>query len=123
MTDVSLIILPHGTPAEHAAAFCTTLAAAVAASRHVAVMVDLAGPKVRIGPLHDGEAKLAAGTVFKLRSSETLGDSTGASTNHPNLPDDLQPGDFFGVAVAIEDVLSMTSLFEARLVGGNLAVF
>jgi pyruvate kinase len=61
-------------------------------------MVDLAGPKVRIGPLHDGEAKLAAGTVFKLRSSETLGDSTGASTNHPNLPDDLQPGDLVSLA-------------------------
>ena len=56
--DVARLNFSHGTPAEHETAAQAVRDAAARAGRPVAVMVDLAGPKVRLGRLPPGGVML-----------------------------------------------------------------
>ena len=58
-----------------------------------AVMMDLPGPKIRLGELRGGEARLEVGARFELRSDGAEGDGTGASTTYAGLAVDVRPGD------------------------------
>ena len=88
--DVARINFSHGTPAEHAAA----VEAVRAASAEVAVMVDLPGPKIRLGSLAGDAVTLNAGDGFVLRPGDgSVGDAHGAGVSYPRLAADLEPGD------------------------------
>src|SRR5688500_20128436 len=52
--DVMRLNFSHGTQSDHAAAFDRIRAAAQRADRHVAILQDLSGPKIRTGRLDDG---------------------------------------------------------------------
>ena len=96
--DVARINFSHGTPAEHEIAAWAVRDAAVRAGRPVAVLVDLAGPKVRLGRLPPGGAALVTGATFTLRRGTETGDARGAATNHDGLARDMQPGDRISLA-------------------------
>ena len=66
--DVARINFSHGSPAAHAAAAAAVQRAAEATGRPIAILTDLAGPKIRLGPLAGGSAELAAGRSFTLRA-------------------------------------------------------
>ena len=100
--SVARINFSHGTPDEHRAAVHAVRAAAHHARRSVAVMVDLPGPKVRLGDLPNGEIELAAGQRLELRAAApptgepapTGEPGPGAVTvNRSTLVEELQPGD------------------------------
>ena len=59
--DVARLNFSHGTREEHAAVYKEVRAAGDAAGRAVALMVDLQGPKIRLGEFEDGGVTLAAG--------------------------------------------------------------
>ncbi|MDO8915908.1 MAG: pyruvate kinase [Coriobacteriia bacterium] len=67
-------------------------ASAERAGRHVGVMLDLGGPKLRVGVMTAGTV-LAAGSSFALLAGECVGDSSFAYVNHPGLAGDLSAGD------------------------------
>ena len=96
--DVARLNFSHGTPADHEAAARAVRDAAARAGRPVAVMVDLAGPKVRLGRLPPDGVVLATGATFTLRRGTEIGDARGAATNHDGLARDLQPGDRISLA-------------------------
>jgi pyruvate kinase len=58
-----------------------------------AVMMDLPGPKIRLGALRGGELRLEVGARFELRPDGVEGDGTGAGTTYPGLGDDVRAGD------------------------------
>jgi pyruvate kinase len=92
--DVARVNFSHGSPAEHAAAIDAVRAAATAAGRPVAVMVDLSGPKIRLGPLAGGEATLTPGTRFTLRpGTDAPGSAAGAGVSDPALARDVRVDD------------------------------
>src|SRR5215203_1201058 len=62
--SVARLNLAHGTPAEHAIRVTVIRDAARAAGVHVAILADLPGPKVRLGPLSGGQATLDEGSTF-----------------------------------------------------------
>src|SRR5687767_11634934 len=66
--DVARVNFSHGTADDHKAFVHAVRAAAHSARRSVAVMVDLPGPKLRLGDLDGGEALLLTGGTFTLRS-------------------------------------------------------
>lgn len=66
--------------------------AAERAGRHVAVMLDLGGAKVRLGEVATGTV-LEAGGVFELRAEAGAGDASGASVSYARLADDVAEGD------------------------------
>ena len=62
------------------------------AGRPVAVMLDLAGPKVRIGRVASG-TRLERGAAFTLRPGECTGDAAGACVSYAHLARDVTLGD------------------------------
>jgi pyruvate kinase len=90
--DVARINCSHGAREDHDRMVDAVRTAAEEAGRPVGIMADLSGPKVRLGELRDGEAVLEVGGRFELRR-EGPGDASGASTTHPGLASDLEPGD------------------------------
>src|SRR5688572_23324065 len=66
--DVARVNFSHGTADDHKAYVHAVRAAAHSARRSVAVMVDLPGPKLRLGELDGGQAELLTGGTFTLRA-------------------------------------------------------
>jgi pyruvate kinase len=91
--DVARVNLSHGTQDDHERMVKGIRHAAAEAGRPVGILADLSGPKVRLGELADEEVRLERGAPFVLRRDEAPGDSSGASTTHPGLASDLEPGD------------------------------
>ncbi len=66
--------------------------AAEMCGRHVGVMLDLGGAKLRLGEVAAG-TRLAEGEPFVLRVAGEPGDHTGASVTHAGLAGDVAAGD------------------------------
>ncbi len=60
--------------------------------RPIGILVDLQGPKLRVGTFKDGSAELAEGATFILDSDETPGDETRVYLPHPEILEKLEPG-------------------------------
>jgi pyruvate kinase len=94
--DVARINFSHGSPESHKQAVDAVRAAAHHARRSVAVMVDLPGPKIRLGELDGDVIELVAGRSFRLRragGAEGAGTDQAADVSHDGLAGLLQPGD------------------------------
>lgn len=91
--DVFRINTAHGQTAEHAETLGRIRQASREVGQPVAVLVDLAGPKIRLGEIPGGQLHCQAGQRVRfVRSSEPLlpGELT---TTYPRLIEDLQVGD------------------------------
>jgi pyruvate kinase len=93
--DVARLNFAHGTPASRAGAAAAIRRAADEAARPVAILADLAGPKIRLGALAGGAVTLEPGSRFKLRTtgSPRPGNPDEASVTYRALARDVQPGD------------------------------
>jgi pyruvate kinase len=91
--DVVRMNFSHGTPEEHAQRVEMVRALARKAGRAVGVLVDLQGPKIRIGRFRRDKIMLKAGDKFVLDAKCTLGDETRVGLDYPNLPADVTAGD------------------------------
>jgi len=59
----------------------------------VAILQDLAGPKIRIGEFEKGLTVLKEGAKFTLTTDKIMGDDTKVSVNYPMLPKEVKAGD------------------------------
>lgn len=92
--DVARLNLSHGDTAVHEANYANVRRAADDAGRAVAVLVDLQGPKIRLGKFADGPHELAVGDIFKITTEDILGTREICGTTFKGLPQDVKPGDF-----------------------------
>ena len=92
--DVARMNLSHGDYTVHEASFANVRKAAEDAGRAVAVLVDLQGPKIRLGKFADGPHDLAVGDIFKITTEDIAGTKEIVSTTFKGLPNDVQAGDF-----------------------------
>src|SRR5262245_45278296 len=53
--------------------------------RPIGVLVDLQGPKLRIGTFANKEARVEAGATFVLDADDTPGDSSRVYLGHPEI--------------------------------------
>src|SRR5271154_4671583 len=60
--------------------------------RPIAILLDLQGPKLRIGTLKDGPVQVTRGANFTFDQDPTPGDSTRVHLPHPEILEALQPG-------------------------------
>ncbi len=90
--DVVRLNFSHGTAADHRARVEGLRNAVRALGRTVGLMVDLQGPKIRIGRFAGGSVELANGASFVLDTSATPGDATRVGLDYPDLIDDVEPG-------------------------------
>lgn len=90
--DIFRLNFSHGTPASHAALVTAVRAAARAAGRFVAILQDLPGPKIRIGPLGE-PLTLMPGSALRLEHGAFEGDASRVAVAYRELIDAAQPGD------------------------------
>jgi pyruvate kinase len=90
--DVARLNLSHGTHADHEQVYWLVRAAAADSGRAVAIMVDLQGPKIRLGRLASGPVTLVAGAEFTITTDDVPGSKVLASTTYAGLPGDVEPG-------------------------------
>ena len=91
--DVVRINFSHGMPDEHRARVNLVRQLARKAGRAVGVLVDLQGPKIRVGRFKDGKINLEPGAKFVLDAECKLGDQNVVGLDYKNLPNDVRPGD------------------------------
>jgi pyruvate kinase len=92
-TDVFRLNASHGTAEDHSALVALVREIEAERERDLAVLLDLPGPKIRLGGLVDEPLWLDVGRRFRLSSEPVAGDAAGASTTYPGLPSDVRPGD------------------------------
>ncbi len=59
----------------------------------VAILGDLCGPKIRVGPIRDGSMLLSEGQDLRIVREPVEGDPDRISTTLPELVDEVQPGE------------------------------
>jgi pyruvate kinase len=91
--DVARMNLSHGSYDVHESVYANVRKAADDAARPVAVLVDLQGPKIRLGKFADGPHDLAVGDVFKITTDDILGTREICGTTFKGLPGDVAAGD------------------------------
>ena len=93
--DVVRLNLSHDTHARHRARVDQVRRRALAVDREVGVLIDLQGPKIRIGRFRDSPITLAPGDIFTIDASCPLegGDQGRVGTTYPELIQDVAPGD------------------------------
>lgn len=89
--DVARLNFSHGTPESQGERLERIREAAKAAQRPVAVLLDIQGPKVRVGDM-EADSRLVAGEPFTLVSEPIVGDGSRASLSHPYLYRFVRPG-------------------------------
>lgn len=91
--DVARLNLSHGTYDEHRRRYDEVRAASDATQRAVGILVDLQGPKIRLGTFASGPVDLAEGDVFTVTTEDVPGDKDLVSTTYKGLPGDVAADD------------------------------
>ncbi|MFC5379556.1 pyruvate kinase [Aquipuribacter nitratireducens] len=91
--DVARMNFSHGDHADHEQNFADVRAAAEATGRNVAVLLDLQGPKIRLGRFAEGAVELEVGAEFVITTEDVEGDVHQCSTTYKGLPGDVSVGD------------------------------
>ena len=91
--DVARLNLSHGQYSDHLTCYQNVRQAADEAGRGVGILVDLQGPKIRLGRFASGPVVLERGAEFIVTTEDVPGDVHMVSTTHAGLPDDVTPGD------------------------------
>lgn len=91
--DVARLNRSHGETEVHERVYNNVRAAAQASGRSVAVLVDLQGPKIRLGRFVEGKHELAEGDIFTITTEDVPGTKEICSTTHKGLPNDARVGD------------------------------
>ena len=91
--NMARLNLSHGSYDEHQFRLDNVRAAARAAKKPVAVLVDLQGPKIRLGRFSEGPHELVRGDIFTITTDEIEGTKERVGTTFKGLPGDCKPGD------------------------------
>jgi pyruvate kinase len=91
--DVARINASHTGPDDIKTEVERLREAASRKGREVAILLDLMGPKIRVGEMKEGGAELVEGERFTLTTSKIKGDESRASITNPSIPGLLHSGD------------------------------
>jgi pyruvate kinase len=91
--NVARINMSHGNAETHARMMSTVRSVATRVGVYVPVLLDLSGPKMRIGALATGKAQLHAGDSFTLTTRTVPGDWKEVSISYAPLVTDVSKDD------------------------------
>jgi len=97
--NMARLNLSHGGHDEHQKRLDLVRAAAKKANKEVAILVDLQGPKIRLGRFSSGPHELSRGDTFTITTDDVAGTKDKVSTTYKGLPGDCKAGD----AIMIDD--------------------
>lgn len=90
--DLVRLNFSHGSAADHEGFVERVRRAARELGHTVGILVDLQGPKIRIGKFAHGSANLVAGQTFVLDAECKNGNEETVGLDYPDLPRDVAPG-------------------------------
>ena len=125
--DVVRLNFSHGTADDHRRRAHLVREISQKLNRHVGILADLQGPKIRIARFKEGKVELHPGDKFALDANLPLdeGDETQVGIVYPDLPKDVEPGsvlllDDGRIVLEVEDIAG--GRVECKvLVGGALS--
>lgn len=92
--DVFRLNFSHGDHEGHAARIAQIRDASSRLGRHVAILQDLSGPKIRTGRLEGGKPiALVEGETLRIAAGDFVGGPGRVSTTYAPLVESVQPGD------------------------------
>lgn len=91
--DVFRLNASHGTQEDIARRVRSVRDLADGTGRHVSILLDLQGPKIRLGTFKDGPYVLEDGATFTITTEPVEGNGQIASTSYSELARDVKPGD------------------------------
>ena len=83
----------HGTHEEHSAVLSDIRTLSREMDRHVAVLQDLCGPKMRLGPIPGDLVECRPGEEFTLVAEQSSNSPQELTCSYCELPNDLKPGE------------------------------
>ncbi len=90
--DVFRFNFSHGSHSDHQARYEIVRDVERKLGRPIAILADLQGPKLRIGPFSEGKIMLTAGAEFVLDRDATPGTEQRVCLPHPELFEVISPG-------------------------------
>ena len=123
--DVARLNMSHGDQATHAAVVERIREAAAKTGRSVGILVDLQGPKIRLGTFAEGSVLLREGDAFVITTDDVVGTRDIASTTYSGLAGDVKAGDLILIddgrvclrAISVEGSMVRTMVLE----GGRIS--
>ena len=91
--DVARLNFSHGSYDDHRQVYEWVREASDESGRGVGVLVDLQGPKIRLGRFADGPVVWATGDHVSITTEDVPGDHDLVSTTYAGLAGDVAPGD------------------------------
>jgi pyruvate kinase len=91
--NVARLNFSHGSHEDHARMLQTVRSEAERRGRAIAVLLDLQGPKIRVGRFGNGQVELRPGAEFTISTENIVGDEKCCSTTYSMLPKDVKQGD------------------------------
>jgi len=91
--NMARLNLSHGGHDEHQKRLDLVRAAAKKANKAVAILVDLQGPKIRLGRFSSGPHELLRGDTFTITTDDITGTKEKVGTTYKGLPGDCKAGD------------------------------
>jgi len=93
--DVVRLNFSHGTVEEHKARAEKIRRIGLENNRHLAILADLQGPKIRLEKFSNGSVDLAIGDQFCLNTecADGAGDNSQVGVTYKKLPQDVKSGD------------------------------
>jgi pyruvate kinase len=91
--DVFRLNASHGSQDDHAHRIKMVRDLAAERKTHTGVLLDLQGPKIRLGTFRDGPYSLHEGALFTITTEQVEGSGEIASTNYADFGRDVKAGD------------------------------
>jgi pyruvate kinase len=90
--EVFRVNASHGNRDEHVRRIRSVRAVCEELGTRSGVLIDLQGPKIRLGVFENGHCTLETGSIFTITTLQVLGNRDCAGTNYTNFARDVKPG-------------------------------
>jgi len=91
--DVFRLNASHGTQEDHARRIRIVRDVEAAMGIHIGLLLDLQGPKIRLGTFANGGTQVPTGEEFRITTDPVTGTAARASTTYRDFVRDVQAGD------------------------------
>lgn len=123
--DVARLNFSHGTHQEHLQRIKLVRKISSELKKPVAILIDLQGPRVRLGKIDKGSTQLRKGQSFILTTRNALGNSELASVTYKRLHKDVKEGDCIFInegAIHLQVVtVKGTEIYTKVIAGGIIS--
>ncbi|MBC8167909.1 MAG: pyruvate kinase, partial [Bryobacteraceae bacterium] len=90
--DVFRMNASHGTQEDHGRRIEIVRKIEADLGIHIGILLDLQGPKIRLGTFEGGGTELPTGGQFRITTDQVTGTAERASTTYKDFVKDVQPG-------------------------------